>query len=404
MNKKKIIKDPVYGFISIPSELVQMVVDHPVFQRMRQIKQLGLADLIYPGATHSRFNHALGAMHLMTLALDTLSSKGVKITRKEYEGAVLAILMHDLGHGPFSHVLEKMIMPGIPHEKVSERIISELNKDFNGKLSTALEIFRGKHKKKFLNQLVSSQLDVDRLDYLARDSFFSGVDEGKIGADRIIRMMNVHQGMLVVEEKALYSLENFLNARRLMYWQVYLHKTTLSVENMLESIWTRARKLFPKGKLPVHSFSLYHFLERSPQEKRISKKDLQAFIALDDHDVWHAIKIWANVNDPILSRLCKGIVYRDLFKVILSEKRPAAKEVKRLESSIARSYDLNLKDSKYFVKTGSITNSAYIREKEHILVKRKDGSIVDIVEAADLPNIKAMSKEVKKSFLCYKKL
>jgi uncharacterized protein len=403
LNKKKIIKDPVYGFITIPTPLVQELIDHPKLQRMRRIKQLGLADLIYPGATHSRFHHALGAMHLMVLALEALRTKGVRITDPEFEGAVLAILMHDLGHGPFSHVLENMILPGIPHEKMSERIIEHLNLEFDGKLSLALQIFRGKYKKKFLNQLVSGQLDVDRLDYLARDSFYTGVDEGKVGADRIIKMLNVKKGDLVVEEKALYSLENFLSARRLMYWQVYLHKTTLSVEKMLESIWLRARELNQKGELDILSEAVEHFLKRSTRSKKINLSDLKAFVFLDDHDIWMALKTWGNHPDTILSRLCRDLMNRRLFQVELREKKIPLKELEKESKRVGRALQISKDEAKFFVKTGIITNSAYIREKSHILILKKDGRVIDIVDAADLPNIKAMAKRVKKHYFSFPK-
>ncbi len=403
MNKKKIIKDPVYGFITVPTQTVQQVIDHPVFQRMRRIKQLGLADLIYPGASHSRFNHALGAMHLMELALESLKNKGVKITDSEVEGAVLAILLHDIGHGPFSHVLENMILPGVPHELVSEKLIEGLNKKFNGKLRIALSIFKGKYSKKFLNQLVSSQLDVDRLDYLARDSFYTGVDEGKIGADRIIKMLNVKKGDMVVEEKALYSLENFLNARRLMYWQVYLHKTTLSVEKMLEGIWERARYLYQKDELRGINPAMDHFLKRDPKKVKLSTSDLTHFVELDDHDLWASIKSWKTNKDKILSQLCGDLIERRLFHVELSEKQVSESAKRRKIKEVSKGLKIEDSEVGYFVKSGQITNAAYIREEQHILILKKSGDLIDIAEAADLPNIKAMAKRVKKQYFSYPK-
>ncbi len=340
----------------------------------------------------------------MNLALDNLISKGVTISEDEVEGALIAILLHDLGHGPFSHVLENMIMPGIPHEHVTELIMEKLNSEFNGKLDIALRIFRGKYRKKFLNQLVSGQLDVDRLDYLARDSFYTGVDEGKIGADRIIKMLAVKNGELVVEEKALYSLENFLNARRLMYWQVYLHKTTLSVEKMLDSIWTRARNNYKRSELSCQNQSVEYFLHRPKSKKRVEAEELEAFLELDDHDVWAEIKSWSRTNDQILSELCKGIINRDLFKVEFLEKPVSAKKLAEKRDLLKKKKNFKKGEEKFFFKSGSISNAAYIRFKDHIMVLKRDGKTIDIAEAADLPNIKAISKKVKKYYLCYQSI
>lgn len=405
MNKKKIINDPVYGFITIRSELIFDVLDHPYFQRLRRIKQLGLTELVYPGAHHTRFHHAIGAMHLMTITLENLRTKGVVITDDEFDAAMIAILLHDVGHGPFSHALEYSLLQNIPHEHLSRMIISRLNKEMGGRLSMALDIFNGHYAKKFLNELVSSQLDIDRLDYLKRDSFFTGVSEGTIGADRIIKMLDVKDDRLVVEEKGIYSIENFLSARRLMYWQVYLHKASVSAEKMLINIIQRARKLSRKGETLFASKSLQLFLTREIGIESFAEEPgiLDSFAQMDDYDIWGAIKIWADHDDRILSTLCKMLLNRRLFRIKLTNEAPDKAEIKAIESRIMEVYDLKASEAKYFFSHGKVTNNAYMASDREILILSKSGQVRDVVEAADLPNIKAMSKIVRKYYRCWPK-
>ncbi len=405
MNKKKIINDPVYGFITIRSELIFDIIDHPYFQRLRRIKQLGLTDLIYPGAHHTRFHHAIGAMHLMTGALENLRNKGVQITDQEFEGAQIAILLHDIGHGPFSHALEFSLLENIKHEELSNLIIEALNKIYKGKLDTALSIFNGTYAKKFLHQLVSSQLDIDRLDYLKRDSFFTGVSEGTIGADRIIKMLDVKDGKLVVEEKGIYSIENFLSARRLMYWQVYLHKASVSAEKMLIAIINRAKALRKKEVDLFASPALDQLLKQQiGLEDFINNPDIfQSFIRLDDYDIWAGIKLWADHDDPIISKLSNMLLNRNLFRIELTATPPSRDEIKVIEHALIEQYDLKPKEVKYFLSHGKVSNSAYVPSQGEISILSKSGEVRDVVEAADLPNIKAISKMVSKYYRCWPK-
>ncbi|WP_286745636.1 HD domain-containing protein [Roseivirga sp. UBA1976] len=406
MNKRKIINDPVYGFITIRNELIFDIINHPSFQRLRRIKQMGLAELVYPGAHHTRFHHALGAMHLMSITLDNLRNKGVEISESEYEGALIAILLHDVGHGPFSHALEFSLLEDVPHEHLSRIIISGLNQEFNGALTMALDIFNGSCHKPFLHQLVSSQLDIDRLDYLKRDSFFSGVSEGTIGADRIIKMLDVKDGQLVVEEKGIYSIENFLSARRLMYWQVYLHKAGVSAEKMLVSIINRAKKLTrkqPETLFMSDSLRLFFEKEIGLEQFAENPKILEAFLDLDDYDLWGAIKIWAKHKDPILSKLCQMLLNRELFKIHFSQEPTSREEKEAFQTKIAEAYGIKPKDVKYFFSTGQVTNNAYLANDKKIMIVSKNGEVRDVVEAADLPNIKAMSKIVRKYYRCWPK-
>lgn len=406
MNKRKIINDPVYGFITIRSELIFDIINHPYFQRLRRIKQMGLAELVYPGAHHTRFHHALGAMHLMSITLDNLRTKGVEITDDEYEGALAAILLHDIGHGPFSHALEFSLLEDVPHEHLSRMIMSRLNQEFDGALSKALDIFNGTCEKAFLHQLVSSQLDIDRLDYLRRDSFFSGVSEGTIGADRIIKMLDVKDGQLVVEEKGIYSIENFLSARRLMYWQVYLHKAGVSAEKMLISIINRAKKITRKGSAELFmSEGLRYFFENEIGIEHFAEdpKTLSYFLELDDYDLWGAIKIWAKHEDEILSKLCQMLLNRELFRIQFSAEPITKEEKETIQEGIAKAYGIKSKDVKYFFSTGQVTNNAYLSNDKKIMIVSKNGEVRDVVEAADLPNIKAMSKIVRKYYRCWPK-
>lgn len=402
MNKRKIFNDPVYGFINIKSDLIFDIIEHPVFQRLRRIKQLGLTDLVYPGALHTRFHHAIGAMHLMTRALDNLRSKGIDINDDEYEAAQIAILLHDIGHGPFSHALEFSLLQGIKHESLSYLLMKYLNSKFNNKLELSLKIFQNTYKKRFLHQLVSSQLDMDRLDYLKRDSFFTGVSEGAIGLDRIISMLNVVNDQIVVEEKGLYSIENFLNARRLMYWQVYLHKASVSAEKMLVNLIIRAKDLALGGHDVFASDALRIFLTEPKTLEDFQQNDdlIATYGMLDDYDIWGAIKVWQNHSDKILSSLSTQLLNRQLYKIKLTNDPLSKDELKILRNKIAENYNIVRADARYFFAYGEVTNKAYIAEGQSINILTKKGKVIDIAEAVDLPNIKAISKIVKKYYLC----
>lgn len=405
MNKKKIFNDPVYGFITIKSDLIFDIIQHPIFQRLRRIKQLGLTELIYPGAHHTRFHHAIGAMHLMSQALDSLRSKGVKISDEEYEQAQIAILLHDIGHGPFSHALEFSLLKGIKHESLSFLLMRKLNDDFNGKLNLATKIFQNTYKRQFLNQLVSSQLDVDRLDYLKRDSFFTGVSEGNIGLERIIAMLNVVDDKIVVEEKGIYSIENFLNARRLMYWQVYLHKTSVSAEKMLINLILRAKELAISGHDIPASKALSNFLKHdyTLDDFQSNPKLLDDYGNLDDHDIWGAIKFWQDSDDYILSTLSSKILNRELFKIKLNNEPLSKEDLNSIRLTIKEKYGVQLSEARYFFAHGEVTNRAYAPNSSSIEILTKKGKLVSIDDAVDLPNIKAISKIVKKYYLCFPK-
>jgi HD superfamily phosphohydrolase len=404
LNKKKIINDPVYGFIHIKSELIFDVISHPYFQRLRFIKQLGLTDFVYPGAQHTRFQHALGAMHLMCRVLDNLRFKGVEISSEEYEASQLAVLLHDIGHGPLSHALEHSLLMGVKHESISYLLMGALNTEFNGALDLTLKIFRNSYKRKFFHQLVSSQLDIDRLDYLERDCFFTGVMEGTIGIDRIILMLHVHNDQLVVEEKGIYSIENFLTARRLMYWQVYLHKTTVSAERMVVNLIRRAQALVQAGEKLAASDALHLFLQQSFSIESLKQNSeaLKAFGQLDDHDIWGAIKFWQNHNDRILSLLSGMLLKRDLFQIILSNDPIRKNSVDKIRTSLSKHYQTLRAESNYLFSYGTVSNEAYT-EGQKINILTKKGILLDIAQASDLPNIKAISKIVKKNYLCWPK-
>ncbi|NJN41230.1 MAG: HD domain-containing protein [Flammeovirgaceae bacterium] len=398
MNKKKIINDPVYGFIHIRSEIIFDLIEHPFFQRLRHIKQLGLSHYIYPGAQHTRFQHALGSLHLMGRVLDNFRNKGIEISDREYEATQIAVLLHDIGHGPFSHSLEETLLPGVSHESLSYLFMKELNQQFNNQLSLTLKIFQNTYTRKFFHQLISSQLDIDRLDYLKRDSFFTGVQEGTIGVDRIIAMLTVHQDQLMVEEKGIYSIENFLNARRLMYWQVYLHKTSVSAERMLVNLVKRAQYLLQSGEKIPCSESLVIFLKHSLtlEDFGEDKNLLTSYGQLDDHDIWGAIKLWKNHSDPILSILSNKILSRNLFKILYSNDPISRTLVEKVKAGISKSYNVLKKETPYLLSSGTVTNEAYVSEKQKILIYTREGEVKDIAQASDLPHIKAMSKIVKK--------
>ncbi|MCZ6520817.1 MAG: HD domain-containing protein [Bacteroidetes bacterium] len=404
MKKKKIFNDPVYGFITIPSELILSLIDHPFFQRLRRIRQLGLSDFVYPGALHTRFHHALGAMHLMSLVLDNLRGRDIPISDQEYEASQIAILLHDIGHGPFSHSLEFNLLHNVSHEELTKLLFHHLNQQLDGQLTLAEKIFNGQYKRKFFHQLVSSQLDIDRLDYLRRDSFFTGVSEGTIGSDRIIKMLIVKNDQVLVEEKGIYSIENFLNARRLMYWQVYLHKTSLSAEQMLVQIIKRAKDLIQEQTKLVINYPLEPFITNKIDLNTIRGSHyLEAFARLDDYDIWTAIKSWVRNPDKVLSTLCQLLLDRKLFKIDLTNQKVNKNKKKKLARILKSAFNLDERELSYFLVEGSISNAAYLRKDQSINIFTKEGAIVDIAQASDLPNIKALSKIVKKYYLCWPK-
>jgi len=405
LNKKKIINDPVYGFISIPSDLVFDLIEHPYFQRLRYIKQVSMTHLVYPGALHTRFHHALGAMHLMSLAIETLRGKGVEISEEEEQAATVAILLHDIGHGPFSHSLEHTLVEGVSHEHISALIMDELNREFDGALTLAIDVFQDKHPKHFLHQLVSSQLDTDRMDYLNRDSFFTGVSEGVIGFDRIIKMLQVVGTELVVEQKGIYSIEKFLIARRLMYWQVYLHKTVVSAEEMLIQVLKRAKQLSMRGESLSATPPLKHFLENAITKDDFEKdpRNLLLFTQLDDTDILASIKVWVNHDDQVLSFLCKGIMSRNLNRVEMSNKAPNEKAFSELRRTVMASYKLSEEEVDYLVYKKTVSNNAYRVDEGSIRVLMKDGTVQDITRASDLSNLEVLSKRVEKFIVSYPK-
>jgi len=402
-NKLKIFNDPIYGFITIPNSLVYDLVQHPYFQRLRRISQMGLSYLVYPGAHHTRFHHALGAMHMMQQAVEVLRFKGVAISKEEENALYIAILLHDIGHGPFSHAMEHSIVEEVNHEAISLLFMNQLNHEFNGQLSLAIQVFKGEYHRKFMLQLISSQLDMDRMDYLKRDSFYSGVAEGNINSDRLIQMMNVVDDVLVMEEKGIYSIEKFLMARRLMYWQAYLHKTSLVAELTLTKTLQRAKELLQRGIAIECSGPLKYFMEHKVTLENFSTKELDTFAQLDDFDIISALKNWQYNNDFILSSLSKMIINRDLSKVRLNSEKFPAEVLQEMSAAFAKKHNLSLQDTKYFIFKGKIKNQAYSKEAEPIRILKKDRTIEDVVEASDQLNLKALSKPVTKYFICYPK-
>lgn len=405
MNKKKILNDPVYGFITIPNEVIFDLIEHPYVQRLRRIKQLGMSELVYPGALHTRFHHALGAMHLMGQALQNLRAKGHAISEAELEAAQIAILLHDVGHGPFSHVLEHTLLDQVPHEKISLLFMQDLNRQFGGALQLAIQMFSNQYERKFFNQLISSQLDMDRLDYLNRDCFFTGVSEGSIGSERIIKMLDVVDNELVVEEKGIYSIENFLTARRLMYWQVYLHKTSICAETMLIQILRRAKDLVGLGHEVFVTPALGRFLNQNVNLDTF-RQDPQCmldFSQLDDYDVWACIKMWTQNPDAVLSTLSRMLLERKLFKIIFSDNRPNQEQVTLIKEELQLTTKAKPDELTYLVVEGKTSNAAYMAGKQKIMIKTKQGILKDIAEASDLPTIKALSKIVRKYYICWGK-
>jgi HD superfamily phosphohydrolase len=405
LNKQKIINDPIYGFITIPSELVFDIIEHPYFQRLRRIKQLGLTAYVYPGALHTRFHHALGAMHLMCICIDTLKSKGTVITPEEAEGAIIAILLHDIGHGPFSHALESVIVKDVHHEEISLLFMNKLNEEFGGRLNLAIQIFQNKYQKNFLHQLVSSQLDMDRLDYLKRDSFFTGVSEGIINSDRIISMLRVSNDTLVVEAKGIYSIEKFIIARRLMYWQVYLHKTVLCAEHMLVNILKRAKHLVKNGiELPATPpFSFFLKNDFTHQQFFNDIKISEIFSRLDDYDIFTSIKMWQWNEDKVLNMLCNSMVDRKLWHIEISNHPFDGGITAQIKQRVQQSLNLNEDEASYFVISDSVTNNAYKPGDDKINLLYRNGTMIDIADAADQLNISVLSNTVEKFFMCYPK-
>ncbi len=404
MNKKKIVNDPVYGFIKIPNETLYDLIEHPFFQRLRRIQQLGLSSYVYPGALHTRFHHALGAMHLMGQAIETLRYKGNEINEEEAEAVTIAILLHDIGHGPFSHALEHSIVKDIHHETLSVLFMEELNRIFSNKLDLAIAIFKGTYSKRFLHQLVSSQLDMDRLDYLTRDSFFTGVSEGVVGYDRIIKMLDVRNDELVVEAKGIYSVEKFLIARRIMYWQVYLHKTVLSSEMMLVQVLKRAKEL-AKMKVelsttPSLSSFLYQDYTLADFENNTTEL-LHLYASIDDIDIWSAMKVWVNHKDNVLSSLSQRILNRKLLKISIKDEPIDVTELAYHKAMVMKKKGISEEEAAYFVFADSTTNYAYREESDNINILFKDGSILDITSASDNLNISSLTGPVTKYYMCY---
>lgn len=403
-NKLKILNDPIYGFITIPSELIFDLIEHPYFQRLRRITQMGLSHLVFPGAQHTRFMHALGCMHLMHNALQTLKLKGVEITDNEFEATQIAILLHDIGHGPFSHALENSIIEGFNHERLSIEIMDKLNEEFDGRLSLAIKIFKGQYHKGFLHQLIAGQLDIDRLDYLKRDSFYTGVAEGNINSERIIAMLNVKDNQLVVEEKGIYSIEKFLISRRLMYWQVYLHKTGLGAEILLINILKRAKELGKKGVDVSNHNDLDVFLD--PKNTiNTNKHDLiEQFSKLDDYNIISAIKNWQNHQDLILSRLCNMLLNRNLYRVKLKNKAFSTKKTEDIKRRIQARTKFTEEELNYFFISGTTSNQAYNYDYQKIMILYKNGKTKEISQVSDQLNLKTLAQPVIKHYICYPKV
>jgi HD superfamily phosphohydrolase len=399
--KGKIVNDPVFGFINISPGFIYDIIRHPFMQRLTRIRQLGLASVVYPGAQHTRFHHSLGAMFLMSEAIAQLRSKGNEITREEGDAVIACILLHDIGHGPFSHVLEHTLIRDMRHEKISLMLMEEMNVVFNGKLDLCIRIFKDEYPKHFLHQLVSGQLDMDRLDYLRRDSFFTGVVEGNIGSARIIKMLDVHDDRLVVEAKGINSIENFLMARRLMYWQVYLHKTSLAAEKMLINTLRRAKELAGKGYSLYASPALHFFLYKDVCDKNFDRDALESFIRLDDNDIWCALKEWSYHSDFILSELSAGLVNRELFKIEISSRPVKKYRITALKNIFADKFNISRKDAAYFISSDYISTNMYNESDDSIDIIYNTGEIKDISEASDMLNISLLSKNIKKYYCCF---
>ena len=403
INKLKILNDPIYGFITIPNPLLFDLMQHPYFQRLRRISQMGLSYLVYPGAHHTRFHHALGCMHIMQKAIEVLRFKGISISEDESNALLIAILLHDIGHGPFSHAMEHSIVENVNHEAISLLFMNKLNEEFDGKLDLAIQIFKGEYPRKFMLQLISSQLDMDRMDYLKRDSFYTGVAEGNINSDRLIQMLSVVEDTLVIEEKGIYSVEKFLMARRLMYWQAYLHKTSLVAELILTKVLKRGKELTLKGiDLPC-SESLKYFLSNKVEAVDFDNLILDKFSQLDDFDIISALKSWQNNDDFILSSLSKMIINRDLLKIKFNSEKFPKEEIVNYIDLFSQANGISNQDAAYFVFKGKIKNQAYSIEAEPIRILKKDKTIEDVMLASDQLNLKALSKPVTKYYICFPK-
>ena len=401
-NKLKILNDPIYGFIQIPNSLIFDIIEHPYFQRLRRITQMGFSNLVYPGANHTRFHHAIGCMHLMQKAINVLRFKQVEISDEEKNALCLAILLHDIGHGAFSHALENSIVSGISHEEISLKFMKKLNEEFDGKLDLAIEIFEGKNPRKFLYQLISSQLDIDRLDYLKRDSFYTGVTEGNISSDRLIAMMNVKDDQLVIEQKGIYSVEKFIIARRLMYWQVYLHKTGLVAENILVNVLKRAKELAEKGTNLYCSSALKYFLYNQISKNNFTEETLEMFSKLDDYDILSAVKEWVHHEDCVLSLLSSMIVDRKLLKIEMQQDTFSENYFRKKREKAMKQLHLSNKEVDYFVFQQKISNQAY-NLKAPVYILTKKGNLEDIAKASDQLNLQALTIPVVKHFICYPK-
>ena len=406
MNSAKIINDPVFGFIKIPRGLLYGIVEHPLFQRLNRINQLGLASVVYPGARHTRFQHSIGAFHLMTEAVRSLQEKGNFIFDSEAEAVEAAILMHDIGHGPFSHVLEDTLIHDISHEDISLMMMEQINSDFNGQLNLAISIFKGEYGKNFLHQLISSQLDMDRLDYLRRDSFFTGVTEGNIGSARIIKMLNVIDDSLVVEHKGIYSLENYLTTRRLMYWQVYLHRTCVAYEKVLINMLNRAKDLICMGQQVFAAPALLYFLSNEVDKTWFNThpEALVYYSELDDSDLWSAMKVWKHHDDKILSTLATDMLDRHIFKVEVTEEPVDEAHIETIAKEISAQMEISIDDAKhYMMSLNTISKDMYIVDDDSIAILYKNGEIRDISEASELLNVQLLSKKIRKYYLCYQR-
>ena len=402
-NKLKILNDPIYGFITIPNSLIFDLIEHRYFQRLRRITQMGMSYLVYPGAHHTRFHHAIGCMHLMQKAVQVLRFKGVEISEDEKNALYIAILLHDIGHGPFSHAMEHSIVNGVSHEQISLLFMEKLNAEFNNDLTLAIKIFKGEYPRPFMCELISSQIDMDRADYLKRDSFYTGVAEGNINSERLITMLNVKDNMLVIEDKGIYSIEKFLVARRLMYWQVYLHKTSLTAEQLLIRVLKRAKELTKKGvKLPA-SKPLQYFLNEEIILNNFNTESLETFSKLDDYDIVSAMKAWQYHEDFILKNLCDMIINRDLLKVKIKKKPIEASVLIQHKEELITKYSISKAEADYFVFIGEISNQAYTKKKQGITILHKNGKTEDVVKASDQLNLKALAKPVTKYYICYPK-
>ena len=402
-NKLKIFNDPIYGFITIPNPLIFDLIAHPYFQRLRRISQMGLSYLVYPGAHHTRFHHALGCLHLMQKVVRILKFKGISISEEEENALYVAILLHDIGHGPFSHAMEHSLVHGINHESISLRFMEALNKEFDGQLSLAITIFKGAYSRKFFGQLISSQLDMDRSDYLKRDSFYTGVSEGNINSERLISMMNVVDDQLVTEEKGIFSIEKFLTARRLMYWQVYLHKTGLVAEQMIINVLKRAKELAHESEPLNVSPSFTFFLQETIDDTNFDSAVLEQFSKLDDYDIIAALKSWQNHKDDILRDLSQRILERKLLKIKFYKKSQIASELDRLTKMWKNVAPHKNNSVSYYVFSGSIKNTGYKPYEDGISILHKDGKISDVIDASDNLNLKGLSKTVKRHYICFPK-